>query len=171
MAAPFDTIALDATEARRLLDYNSETGEFFWRVKRGKMLPGSIAGGLNKKGYWVIRIDFILYYGHRLAWLIMKGEWPSVQIDHENEIKSDNIWTNLREATNQQNKGNVTSYSNNTSGFKGVSFDKSRNKYEASISINCKKKHLGRFDTPELASAAYAEAAKIHFGEFSKWTR
>ena len=52
---------------------------------------------------------------------------------------------------------------NNTSGFKGVSFNKPVNKYQALININGKRKHLGYFETAEEASKAYDTNAKqIH---------
>jgi hypothetical protein len=56
---------------------------------------------------------------------------------------------------------------NNTSGFKGVTWDKSRSKWKAHIHIERKIKNLGRFDSPEEAAIAYNEAALKYFGEFA----
>jgi hypothetical protein len=53
----------------------------------------------------------------------------------------------------------------NSSGYKGVSFDKSANKYQALILINNKRKHLGRFDTLEQAALAYNQAAQKYYGD------
>lgn len=167
MAAPFRT-DLTAEEARALLDYRPETGEFFWKIARRSCRKGAVAGSPNADGYWTIRINRKLYYGHRLAWLIMKGEWPPSILDHEDTNPTNNKFTNLRLATHSGNHGNLAGYANNKSGFKGVSFCKSKGKWEAYISINCRKKSLGRYNSAKEAHAAYVEAAKAHFGEFAR---
>ena|ERR1035437_9624291 len=89
------------------------------------------------------------------------------QTDHINGNKLDNRRENLRTANNSQNHGNISLLKSNTSGYKGVSFDKSRKLWEAYISINDKKKHLGRFSTPESAALAYNKAAREYFDEFA----
>jgi len=54
---------------------------------------------------------------------------------------------------------------NNTSGYRGVCWDKSKNKWLAGITINRRKKHLGRFDSPTLAALRYdAEAYRLDDG-------
>jgi len=50
---------------------------------------------------------------------------------------------------------------NNTSGYTGVSWDKTRNKWKAEIRINGKNKYLGLFTTVEEASAAYITARVV----------
>lgn len=52
---------------------------------------------------------------------------------------------------------------NSATGFVGVSYHKARNKYRAYLTINGKSKHIGLFDTPELAAAA-REQAGIQYG-------
>ena len=55
---------------------------------------------------------------------------------------------------------------NNTSGFKGVHYEKSKNRWIAEITFNGKKRKIGRFKTPEEASFAYQAEAKKLNGEF-----
>lgn len=43
---------------------------------------------------------------------------------------------------------------NNNSGYKNVSFSKSRNKFQCSVTIDGKRKHLGFYDTAEMANEA-----------------
>ena len=74
---------------------------------------------------------------------------------------------NLRICTNQENNFNKGLYSHNTSGVSGVSWDKSRNKWEASIKINRKKIHLGRFENFNEAVNKRKEAEEVYFGEFA----
>ena len=155
--------------ARELLEYDPVTGIMRRRItcgSRGK--AGTVVGSPGTKGYLTVRLDGQLYLVHRLAWLIVKGEWPPAQIDHENTIKSDNRFTNLRPATNQQNHGNVPLYANNTSGIKGVGWDKKRKAWAAYITIDCKKKNLGRFKEKTAAADAYRTASIAHFGEFAR---
>lgn len=89
-------------------------------------------------------------------------------IDHKNCIIFDNRKENLRKCTISQNNMNKDIQNNNTSGYKGVSWDKSKNKWEAYIQINSRKKHLGRYNTKEEAAQAYNEAAIKYHGEFAR---
>ena len=130
-------------------------------------MAGEIAGSLNPNGYIYIKINYKLYRAHRLAWLYETGSFPLEQIDHINGIRNDNRYQNLREATRSQNKCNTKMYANNASGFKGVGLYKPTGKYRASITVNNKLIYLGYFDNPELAYAAYCEAALKYHGEFS----
>ena len=89
------------------------------------------------------------------------------QVDHINQNKLDNRTENLRIVRPEVNYYNRKMLKNNTSGFKGVSFDKNRNKYIASISAKNKQYNLGRFNTPEEAAIIYNNAAiKLH-GEYA----
>jgi hypothetical protein len=89
-------------------------------------------------------------------------------VDHRDQNPLNNTRTNLRLASATQNQQNRKANRNNKSGYKGVSFYKTRGLWRASISINGKPKTLGYFDTPELAAEAYNVEALKHFGEFAK---
>lgn len=54
-----------------------------------------------------------------------------------------------------QNRNTRRIYSHNTSGYRGVSFSKEKNKYKASIKINSKQVHIGYFDLPIEAAKSY----------------
>lgn len=145
---------LTVDRLREVLDYNPGTGIFTWKVNKGRMQAGSVAGSVTKRGYVRIVVDQQWIMAHRLAWLYSYGEWPDEEIDHKNEIKTDNRIENLRPATRLQNTHNVTVlHRHNTSGFKGVS--KYRHRWRATINNNGKIIVIGDFDTPEEASHAY----------------
>jgi hypothetical protein len=91
-----------------------------------------------------------------------------MQTDHINHDTLDNCCLNLRTATRAQNNSNRRRPSNNTSGFKGVSFNQRRRKWEAQISIDDKHKFLGYFETAKTAAEAYDSAAKELHGEFAR---
>jgi hypothetical protein len=130
--------------------------------------PGDVAGHLTAQGYWRISVDGRRYLAHRLAWLYVHGEWPAAQIDHVDLDKSNNRFANLREATNAQNKANTRARKDNTSGFKGASWDKRSGRWRARICVVGKDSHLGFFDSAETAHAAYCQAANEAFGEFAR---
>ena len=162
---------ITADELRALFNYDAETGVFTRKEathgKGGAKPAGSIAGFLAKDGRRYIRIRGTRYYEHRLAWLYMTGEWPE-EIDHKNGEPADNRWSNLRQATRSQNNANVGLKRHNTTGFKGVCWNKRRSLWRAQICVNKKRYTLGHYPTPQQAAEAYNEAAQMHFGEFAK---
>jgi hypothetical protein len=93
----------------------------------------------------------------------MTGEWPSEQIDHIDHIKQNNRWLNLREADNQTNSKNKPILSTNTSGVTGVSWDKSKQKHHAYITVNDRKLSLGCFDAFEDAVSS-RKSAEVRYG-------
>lgn len=155
---------------KQYFNYDPETGIFSRKIKTTSRASdiGVPIGSLDTKGYLFTRILGKYYLLHRLAWFYMTGKWPENEIDHKDLNKSNNKWENLREATSNQNKYNVKARSNNSSGFKGVSFDKRTQKWVAQITINGKNRGLGRFKTPEEASVAYNLEANKHHGEFER---
>lgn len=155
---------LTAERLRELLHYDPETGRFTRRVTRpGRSAKaGSVAGHVNQRGYWVIWIG-CNWMAHRLAWLYVHGAWPDGHIDHINQDKADNRMENLRLVTHAENMQNRPHQRNNVSGFKGVAPCRRTGRWQALICSNNKQIHLGFFDTPELAHAAYCEAAaRLH---------
>ena len=144
------------------LRYDPETGLFWWRLRAPKRKLNRSVGGVTKKGHVVIRCFDLYLRANRLAWLFMTGEWPSRQVDHKNRNPSDNRWSNLRLATNGQNRANSTTNKNNRARLKGVSWHARSGRYQAQIS----GRYIGLFRTPEQAHAAYVRAAKKQFGEF-----
>lgn len=157
------------TQARlkKLVRYDPATGQFAWRQRQGNRRANSLAGVTNAAGYVVIRADRMLYYAHRLAWLYMTGNWPCNQIDHVNMSRTDNRWSNLREATHTQNFGNVRPRSSR-SGLKGIWWDRERRLWGANIQVYKTKHFLGRFDCPAAAHLAYVVGADKYFGEFAR---
>ena len=159
---------LMAKTAREYLRYDKKTGKMYWRkTLHGKVMPGQEEGSLSH-GYMQIKIFYRVYRIHRLAWLLVTGDWPKNQIDHKNRNRADNCWTNLREATQNQNNSNCGKRSHNTSGFKGACWHERAGRWAAHITLRGKTKYLGLHDTPEQAHAAYVRAAIQYRGEFAR---
>lgn len=99
---------------------------------------------------------------------VMNVENPKIQVDHINGNRLDNRKENLRLCTNQENSFNKYKNSNNTSGFKGVYFDRRDSKWRSSIQFNGKSyKSPKRYDTPEEAYEWYKKKSDELFKEFS----
>ncbi len=102
----------------------------------------------------------------RMHRLILSAE-DYEQVDHRNHDGLDNRKENLRIVTNSQNGMNRRLTSANTSGYKGVCFDKNHRQYRAYIRKDGKRKYLGSFHSAVIAACAYDEAAKEMFGEYA----
>ena len=151
-----------------LVCYDASTGLFTWNKPRPYCTAGKRAGGRTSSGYIRVILCGRPFQAHRLAWFYVHGSWPEHEIDHVNGVRDDNRLANLREATPSQNQANKAMRRDNTSGVKGVSWDRSRGKWHASITVSGRIKNLGRFEEIETAAAAYAEAARQFHGEFAR---
>lgn len=89
-------------------------------------------------------------YNHRFIFLLVNGYLPH-HIDHIDQDKGNNLPTNLRAATSQENAFNCKLSKNNTSGVNGVYYENSRNKWVGKIKINYRNVDLKRFHSFEEA--------------------
>lgn len=146
--------------ASEMLSYSQLSGVFTWRVPiRFTVKTGDISGTVNVNGYRVIRLDGKDHRAHRLAWLLVHGDWPKHQIDHINGIKDDNRIANLRDVTPAQNTCNrVKAMTTSGSGLLGVVQNKATGKWMTYITRNKKTKALGTFATKEAAHDVYIKA-------------
>ena len=153
-----------ADELRRLVHYDPPTGVFRWRKsqKNGAIPPWAVAGSVDGRGYAQIGVGGKQLKAHRLAWVYMTGTFPVDEIDHVDGDRTNNAWANLRQASHKQNQENIKLRSDSSSGFRGVCFDKRRNRWIAKVVHNKKQHNLGYFETAEQA----AEAACAKRAEF-----
>lgn len=146
-----------------LFDYDAENGWLIRKKDQYERIVNRPCGNKSAScGYGMVWIDRKKYLTHRVIWLWHYGTWPEHDIDHKNQNKMDNRIENLRPATKSENQHNTGMYSNNSSGYPGVSFHKHANKYRARIVVNSKEIHLGLFNTTEEAFLAY-QLAKIKY--------
>lgn len=147
-----------------LLSYDPETGVISWKVNRGRVKAGDPAGYRHKgDNYLYVKIRPNRYPAHRLAWFLHYGRWPENVIDHINGNGSDNRICNLREATISENMFNSRTPKSNTSGRKGVCYDKLNKKWMAYVGFEGRFINLGRYRTLEEADeAARAGREKFH---------
>jgi hypothetical protein len=137
--------------------------------RNGKVKKGDIAGGLRPKGYLEVHIDGKNYRVHRIVYYMHHGHIDdTMQIDHIDGNRANNRIENLRLVTNSQNGHNRKISKNNTSGVKGVYWNKDRMKFQAHIKKNNKNMYLGAFDTLEAAEKAVKEAREKMHGEYAR---
>jgi hypothetical protein len=143
-------------------------GKLYWKTDRGPhKVKGKRAGCLDNRGYYVVSINNLSYQQHRIIWLYHHGNIPDC-LDHINGKKDDNRIENLRQATFSQNQYNKKIPKHNTSGVKGVSWDKKRNKWYAQIEFSGKHYNLGRYDTIEEATQKVRQARENLHKEFAR---
>ena len=135
-----------------LFKYDPEQGILHWIPQLGKRCNNTRprAGCYTTKGYRIIRIDGRLYKEHRIIWVMHNGSIPDgLDIDHIDRNTSNNKLENLRLVTRSINHLNKNS--------KGVTYDKTRNKWKAQLTLNGKQVLNKRFDSYEEALSTYQE--------------
>jgi hypothetical protein len=149
------------------LDESSDSGLVWIKYPGGGTAVGKQAGHLHqKKQRWAVKFKSKLYYCYRIVYYLRTGIDPGERfIDHATHETDTN--NNLRIATQAENMANSNIRSDNTSGFKGVTFDKVRRKWKSRIHIDSREIFLGRFKTQEEAAHAYNAAALEYRGEFA----
>ncbi len=98
---------------------------------------------------------------------ILAGAAEGQDVDHKDRCTLNNQRCNLRICNNSQNQANKGMLRNNTSGFKGVSFNKNTKRWRARLTYQGQHFALGYFDDKISAAQAYDVAAKKAFGDFS----
>lgn len=135
-----------------------------------------VTGYVNRRGYVMVGASLPsgrrVLQAHRLAWFLHYGEWPSTEIDHVDQNKSNNSIDNLRLSSRGQNQVNIdknATYAGRrtSSRYKGVRWHKRDARWFATICFERKNIYLGDFHDEVEAALAYNEAALKYFGEFA----
>lgn len=146
---------------QHILHYDPLTGEWTWINPTARNVrKGDVAGTVRKDGRRQMNLSGQCYLAARLAWFYMKGVWPELEIDHENRIKSDDRWENLREATHSENMYN-RDWCERSGELRGIC--KEGNQFRVIIGNS----YLGYYKTLEEAIVARDEALKIWAGPFA----
>lgn len=158
--------------------YDPATGVLSWKERArhlfqtdgawktaNKVWAGRAIASTDKDGYLVARIRGKHLYAHRIIWEMHYGPLArGMEVDHRDGRKTNNVLSNLRQATRSQNKWNSLRMRR-----KGSYMSKRTGKHEARIRVNGKETRLGGFVTEAEAHEAYRQASlKIH-GEFSPY--
>lgn len=123
---------------------------------------GKRADTNSGNGYKAISAGGVVKGAHRVAYLLMNGDWPPEQMDHINGIRDDNRWENLRAVSHIENCRNLGVYARNKSGIPGVRWNERYQFWEAYIRLNNKDHRLGCHKTLLDAAAARKSAENNH---------
>ena len=131
--------------------------------------PGHQAGAYDVKSKRsIIQIDGKNYKCSRVVYYLATGIDPGIyEVDHIDQDSSNNSIQNLRLANRSQNAVNMKLKSSNTTGFKGVSWHKSRGLFRCTITLNGKSKQLAHHICPIRLAYQYNVTAKEHYKEFA----
>lgn len=132
-----------------------------WKLNKGRAMRNQHIG---TRGNWRDgkRIDKAVLM-HR----VIMGEPKDMDVDHKNHNTLDDRKTNLRICTHAENTANSVMQKRNTSGYKGVYFDKRRVKWYSQIRFMGKSYTLGLFESPVEAAKEYDHVAKQLYGEYA----
>lgn len=157
---------LTASEASNLFEYRD--GILYWKVSRGKVMAGDIAGNLNKAmGRMYVGVNKKLVLLHRVVFLMHHGYLPNM-VDHIDGNPLNNRIENLRPATRSENNQNRKTNKNTVSGIKGVDWHKQVGKWRVQVRVAGKKKHFGLYAHKEIAETIAMMARHKHHGEFAR---
>lgn len=87
---------------------------------------------------------------------VILGDPDSSDVDHINRIKTDNRRENLRACTRSENMRNKRPYLGKPANLRGVTYNKSRGKWQVAIRVNGNLTWFGYHDTAEDASKVAA---------------
>lgn len=140
--------------------YDFITGRFI--DKFGKFLDSSI----DKQGYRKIFINKKLYKAHIVAFCFLGINTENYEVDHINNIREDNRWSNLRLATKENNMANSLIRKDNSSGVKGLNFNKYKNGWVGRVQYNKKRYEIFSKNKEDAIEKLNKLREKLH-GSFS----
>jgi hypothetical protein len=143
-------------------------GVLFWKKSTGpRAIVGEKIQTLSSHGYVALTFMGKAYKAHQIIFLLHHGYIPT-EIDHINNIRSDNRIENLRPVSRSMNCANQSIQKRSASGYKGVTKVERLKKWRARIKHLQNEIYLGLFDTAEAAAEAYNKKAAELFGSFAK---
>lgn len=130
-----------------------------WNAKVIKRKDGSV---------WNVYAKRTVGNKHIFLHRLLTNAGTSTAIDHISGCGLDNRKSNLRIATYSQNQHNQKLNIKNTSGHKGVYWNKNRRKWSVMIALNKKRHFLGNYESIDDAKNAYAKGSAALHGEFGR---
>ena len=148
------------------LEYSQQTGIFRWKESPARNVKaGSVAGSKTANGGWQIGLDGCVYSAGVLAWIYVHGSEPKGWISYIDKDSGNNRINNLEDVHLNEVRHKHKKPSNNTSGVKGVFYDRAKNRYRTQVRLNGKKYGTGLHKSKEDAERAVIELRRKLHGE------
>lgn len=143
-----------------------------WKVSATRKAVPEEAGYIMDNGYRMIRIYYLgkccCILSHRAVWIMHKGDIEDdLHVDHKDRVITNCRILNLRLTLRTGNTQNSKFRSTNTSGVKGVYWNKKYNCWKVQLRADKKQHHIGYYQTIEEATVAIQEARNRLHGEFA----
>ncbi len=152
---------MDFETIQRHLSYDPDTGKFERLISVAPLAKaGGKVGRETKRGRTQIMVCGKLYMANRLAWRFIHGVWPDKDVCHKNGDLTDVRAENLYEATHSQAGHGATLSKSNSSGVRGVSFNKSFGQWQVYITVSRKRIWVGRSHDKDIAAQMRRDAEK-----------
>jgi hypothetical protein len=156
----------------RLFEYDVDTGLLYRKTKNKKWNNKPAGCYRTRRGgkAWLVLVHVgeLQYPAHRIIWLMMTGEDPSLTIDHIDRNPFNNSWSNLRLADDWLQSQNRELAA--TAGHKGISFDKATKRWRARKVVDGKRVSVGAFSTKEEAIEAMTRFIEDLKQKDPKWS-
>lgn len=153
-------------QVKKLFDYHQD-GYLVWAVNRRRGRIGNKVGIVHPNGYFRTMVNGKFQSNHRITFLWHYGYLPEY-VDHIDGDKLNNKLENLRPVNAKQNQQNSKLSCKNLSGYKNVSFCPQTKKWVVKISVNGKRKTIGRYHDIELADLVAEESRTKYHGEYAR---
>ena len=148
------------------IGYTSKDEEFYFDLEDYDKIK-DYCWYISTQGYLVSNISDTKRTCLIMHRLIMEAGNYDIVVDHINHNKKDNRKENLRLVNRRENNWNRNIAIDSLSGRIGVHWDKSRNKWRATLKKDGKNHTLGRFDNLEDAIKAREKAEREYYGEYA----
>ena len=160
---------LTQSEALSIFEYRN--GDLYWKPRlmtrnRPSTKANLKAGNKSGHGYLVININKQKYYAHQIIFLMFHGYIPQI-VDHIDCDSLNNKIENLRHATKAENAYNSKIRKDNTSGVKGLVWNKRAKLRMARIYVQKKSINLGYFKDFEEAKMCIENARNAYHAQFA----
>lgn len=158
----------DLTQSLVKEHFKYKDGKLYWIKPTAKKIAiGDTPSWKNEYGYYKVGFYGKLHLVHRLIYLYHHGYLPK-EIDHINGDRSDNRIENLRECNRSQNSRNSKKRSTNNTGYKGVQFNKSNNKWFGAVYAEGEMHKTEYFDNLLLAASALVKIRDRLHGDYAR---
>jgi hypothetical protein len=142
-------------ELKSVFTYDPETGVIKWAIQPNPRIDITQPAGYTKwNGYRQIKYKGFPYMGEVLAWVLYYGKYPERELDHRDGNPDNNRIGNLRDVSHFGNMRNMPCHRNGHI----LGTTKKGNRWQASATVQGKRKYIGLFATQEEAHKAYWSA-------------